>query len=166
VIGVVAVFDARDALLGAMAAAKAQKVRIVTAFSPAYDPEILAAADVPQSAVSVWTVAGGVLGAIGGLALTVWTVRQWPVLMVGGKPLVAVPAFLIIACELTILIAVCATFIGFFVADHAIRRIARGAYEPSMSEARFGLLVACPSAHVPFVGELMTQSGAARWRVA
>jgi hypothetical protein len=161
----VAVFDARDALLAAMGAAKAQKVRIVTAFSPAYDPEILAAADVPRSAVSVWTVAGGVLGAIGGLALTIWTVRQWPVLIVGGKPLVALPPFLIVAFELTILIAVCATFIGFFVGGRAIRRIARAAYEPSMSEARFGLLVACPSAHVPFVGELMTLSGAATWRV-
>ena len=96
--------------------------------------------------------------------MTVWTVRQSPVLILGGKPLVALPPFLIIAFELTILVAVCAAIVGFFVGGHGMRRIARDAYEPSLSEARFGLLVACPTARAQFIGELMIRSGAATWR--
>ena len=41
--GVLGLFDARDALLRAVAAAKAERVAIVTAFSPAYDPAVVAA---------------------------------------------------------------------------------------------------------------------------
>src|SRR5205807_189412 len=115
VIQIVAVFDRRDALLRAMAAAKTHEIRIVTAFSPAFDAEIVAAADAAASAVSLWTLVGGIAGAIGGLALPVWTVGQWPTLIVGGKPLVALPPFLIIAFASTILVAVCAAFIGFVV---------------------------------------------------
>ena len=163
--GVVGLFEARDALLRAITVAKEQRVEIVTTFSPAYDPVILDAINVRGSTVSVWTLAGGVVGAIGGLAFTVWTVRQWPILIVGGKPLVSLPPFLIIAFELTILIAVCATIIAFIAGGRAIRPIARTAYEPSLSEARFGLLLACPPAHAPYIGELLTQSGAAEWRI-
>src|SRR5437868_3091703 len=54
VIGVAA-FDARDALLRAIASAKTQQVTIVTTCSPAYDHEILTAADVAQSSVPRWT---------------------------------------------------------------------------------------------------------------
>ncbi|OLB60757.1 MAG: hypothetical protein DMG04_16880 [Acidobacteria bacterium] len=164
-IGVVALFEVRDALLDAIAAARAQQLTIVTAFSPAYDPRIEAAVGVPRSAVSAWTFAGGVAGAIGGMAFTIWTVRQWPILILGGKPLVALPSFLIVAFESTILIAVCAALAGFFAGGRAMRRVARAAYEPSLSEERFGLLVACVSADAPLIGELMTRSGATAWRV-
>src|SRR5207245_364888 len=161
---IVAVFDRRDALLRAMAAAKTYEIRIVTAFSPAFDPEIVAAA-AAASAVSLWTLVGGIAGAIGGLALPIWTVRQWPTLIVGGKPIVALPPFLIIAFASTILVAVCAAFIGFVVGGHRMRRIVRAAYEPSFSEDRFGLLVACRSTLAASIGELMTRSGAGAWRV-
>jgi hypothetical protein len=165
VTGIIAVFDARDALLAAIAAAKVQRISIVTAFSPAYDPAILSAADVRRSSVSLWTLAGAIAGAVGGLAFAVWTVQQWPVLIVGGKPLVALPAFLVIAFELMILVAVCAAMISFFAGPRAIRRVARAPYQPSFSEAHFGLLLACSSSNAAHVGELMARSGAATWRV-
>ena len=163
--GIVAAFDSREALLRAMAGAKAEHSTIVTAFSPAYDVEILAAADVPRSAVPSWTLAAGVMGAILGLVLTVMTVRRWPTLMLGGKPLIAVPPFLIIAVELTILFAVCATMAGFFVAGRRMQRTARTAYDPSLSGERFGVIVACPSNRASAMGELMTRHGAVTWRV-
>src|SRR5207244_10629138 len=122
-LGVVAWLGVRAALLDAVAAARAQRLTIVTAFSPAYDPRIEAAVGVPRSAVSAWTFAGGVAGAIGGMAFTIWTVRQWAILILGGKPLVALPSFLIVAFESTILIAVCAALAGFFAGGRAMRRV-------------------------------------------
>ena len=110
-------------------------------------------------------MAAGVTGAILGLVLTVMTVRQWPTLMLGGKPLIAVPPFLIIAVELTILFAVCATMAGFFVAGRRMQRAARTAYDPSLSGERFGVIVACPSNRASATGELMTRHGAVTWRV-
>ena len=85
--------------------------------------------------------------------------------IVSGKPLVSVPPFLIIAVELTILFAVCATMAGFFVAGRRMQRTARTAYDPSLSGERFGVIVACPSNRASATGELMTRHGAVTWRV-
>jgi hypothetical protein len=163
--GVMGIFDERDALLRAVEAARAQQVTVVTTFSPAYDDKILAAAGARRSTVPVWTLAGGLAGGIGGLAFTIWTVRQWPVLIVSGKPLVSLPPFLIIAFELTILLAAGAAFFAAIVGGRAMRRLVRSAYDPAFSDARFGLLLACPPADAAQIGELLVRCGAATWRV-
>ena len=48
------------------------------------------------------------------MAFTIYTVLSWP-LMVGGKPIVSIPAFVIIAFELTILFGALATLTGFLI---------------------------------------------------
>src|SRR5207245_2254207 len=141
------------------------RVDIVTAFSPAYDHRILEAIGAQRSGVSRWAFGGAAVGVIVGLAFTIWTVQQWPALVLGGKPQVALPSFLIIAFELTILFATCAAFTGFLLGGRAARRIAGVAYNPSLSDRRFGLLLACRSDDAPTVGALMERSGAATWRV-
>jgi hypothetical protein len=161
----VAVFDARSHLLRAIADAKAQGLEIVTTFMPAYDAEIVAATGVPPSAVPAWTLAGGVAGATGGLAMTVWMALQWPILILGGKPLVSLPTFLIIAFELTILGAVCAAVVAFLFEGRRARRIGRAAYDPSLIQERFGLVVRGPSGGALSIRELMMSSGAVTWRV-
>jgi hypothetical protein len=162
---VMGVFDRREALLGAIAAAKAHGFTIVTAFLPAFDSEIVDAASAHRSVVSQWTLGSGILGGSSALVFTIWTVRQWPGLVVGGKPLVALLPFLIIAFELTILFAACAAVVAVVAGDRAIGRMARRAYEQSFSEARFGLLLACPPAQTTAAGKLLQQHGAAAWRV-
>ena len=57
--GVMALFDSRDALLAAMAAAKRNRLAPVTAFAPTYDEQILRASDAMRSGVAGWTLAGG-----------------------------------------------------------------------------------------------------------
>ena len=163
--GVMALFDSRDALLAAMSAAKSRRLAPVTAFSPAYDEQILRASDGMRSGVAVWALAGGVLGGAAGLAFTIWTVRQWPSLIVGGKPLIAWPPFLIIAFEITILLAAIAAIAAFLVGAYRARRGTGGGYDPSVSDARFGLLIACSPARASEVGVLMVEQGAAEWRV-
>jgi hypothetical protein len=118
-----------------------------------------------RSPVAGWTVAGGLTGGAGGLAFTIWTVRQWPGLTVSGKPLVAWPPFLTIAFELTILVASIAAVGAFLVAAYRARRRSRGVYERSVSDAGFALLMSCPPAQASEIAMTMTEVGAVTCRV-
>jgi hypothetical protein len=164
-IGVMALFDSRDALLAAMAAATRRRIAPLTAFAPAYDEQILRASSARRSSVAAWTLAGGTAGALTSLAFTIWTARRWPALIVGGKPLIAWPPLLIIAFVLTILCAAIAAVAACVVGGWLARRGTRAAYDPSLSDARFGLLIACSRAHLEEMTALLIEHGAATWRV-
>jgi ActD protein len=163
--GVLALFDSRDALLAAMDTAKARQLATVTAFAPAYDEEILRASGAMQSPVGRWALAGGLTGGTSGLAFMIWTVRQWPALIVSGKPLIAWPPFLTIAFELTILLASIAAVGAFLVGAYRARRRSHGVYDRSVSDAGFALLISCSPAQASQIGMLMTEIGAVIWRV-
>ncbi|NIM19089.1 MAG: DUF3341 domain-containing protein [Candidatus Latescibacteria bacterium] len=64
------------------------------------------------SGVRVFALLGAVAGLVTGFVFTIYTVKVWP-LISGGKPLVSIPAFLIIAFELAILFGSLLSFIGF-----------------------------------------------------
>jgi hypothetical protein len=163
--GVMGLFETREALLDAIAATRARGLGGVTAFAPAYDAGVLDASGAMRSPVAGWTLAGGIAGAVAALLFTVWTVRQWPVLLVSGKPLIAWPPFLIIAFEMTILFAAMSAMTAFLVCAHRARVRSQAAYDPSLSDARFGLLVPCPAAGASEIGALMTKLGATTWHV-
>lgn len=64
------------------------------------------------SPLRFFTLAGALMGFILGFAFMVYTVLEWP-LITGGKPLISIPAFIIIAFECTILIGGIVSFVGF-----------------------------------------------------
>ncbi len=64
--------------------------------------------------LSTFTFVGGLTGFMTGFAFTIYTVTSWP-LITGGKPLISIPAFLIIAYILAILFGSLATFFGFLI---------------------------------------------------
>lgn len=64
------------------------------------------------SELRFFTLAGAILGFVLGFAFMVYTVVEWP-LITGGKPLISIPAFIIVAFECTILIGGIVSFIGF-----------------------------------------------------
>ena len=163
--GVMATFERRDDLLAAIAETNARRVRGATAFAPAFDERVLQAAGAVRSPVAAWTLAGGIAGAGSALAFTVWTTRQWPTLVVSGKPLVSWPPLLVIAFELMILLAAAGAVIAFLAAASRARRGTRGAYDPSLSDAQFGLLVPCGPSRAAEIGAVMTSCGAVTWRV-
>ena len=66
------------------------------------------------SKLRFFSLLGSIFGFLGGFAFTIYTVKSWP-LITGGKPLVSIPAFLIIAFEMTILFGALASFAGFFI---------------------------------------------------
>jgi hypothetical protein len=78
-------------------------------------------------------VIGGVIGALGGFVLQVCTNLAYP-LAIGGRPLVAVPAFMLISFELMVLVSVLAG-IGTMLARNRLPRL----HHPLFDAERFGL---------------------------
>ncbi|OGL49562.1 MAG: hypothetical protein A2161_03770 [Candidatus Schekmanbacteria bacterium RBG_13_48_7] len=68
----------------------------------------------PPDVLKYFTFSGAITGLIAGFVFTVYTALSWP-LITGGKPIVSIPAFLIIAFALTILFGALASFAGFLV---------------------------------------------------
>lgn len=79
-----------------------------------------------------FALAGGVLGFGGGLALTIYSVVSFPII-VGGKPIVSLPPFLLIGYLLTILFGSLGTFAGFLLMARlpSPRGLAEGGEFPS-----------------------------------
>ena len=67
-----------------------------------------------KSWVRVFALLGGILGAIGGFTLCVWTATRF-ILPTAGRAIIALPPYLLITYESTILIGTLMTLLGFFV---------------------------------------------------
>ena len=64
------------------------------------------------SRLKFFTLGGALLGMMAGFGLTLFTSLDWP-LCTGGKPIVSILPFIIIAFELTILFGAVFSFVGF-----------------------------------------------------
>ncbi len=79
-------------------------------------------------------------GAAAGFALASFTSLDWP-LITGGKPILSMPAYVIIAFELAILFGVLSTLIGMFINSRLPYVKPMVVYDPEFSAGRFGLYV-------------------------
>lgn len=79
------------------------------------------------SQLKFFTLIGAIAGLLSGFALTIGTSLDWP-LITGGKPIVSLPPYIIIAFELTILFGGILTFVGFLILSRMpdIRTIVSG----------------------------------------
>jgi len=84
----------------------------ITVLSPYPVHEVDEILPSPPSPVRIFALFGAIAGLLIGFGFTIYTVESWP-LLVGGKPLISIPAFLIIAFELTILFGAISSFVGF-----------------------------------------------------
>jgi hypothetical protein len=93
---------------------------------------------VRPSRVRFFTLAGGLTGLATGFVFTILTVVHWP-LNTGGKTLISLPPFVIIAFELTILLGALASLGGFLL----LARLpsARGVLAPEEHGNRFVIVV-------------------------
>ena len=91
------------------------------------------------SPLRFFTLAGALTGLTSGFCLTIFTVLDWPIIT-GGKPLISLPPFIIIAFALTILLGSLASFAGFLI----LGRLPSLKYiqEPVEHENRFIILLA------------------------
>jgi hypothetical protein len=100
-----------------------------------------------ESKLRWYTLAGGILGLLGGLALTYGSSQAWP-LITGGKPITSFIGFSVIVFETIILIAALSTVMGFFIhgglffgAVPGVISLAR--YSERFSIDTYGLFVVC-----------------------
>jgi len=121
--------------------------------------EALTGHGLPRSPVRLFTLVGGVTGTASGFALTIWTVLKWN-LITGGKPVVSIPPFVIIAFELTILLGGLCTLLGLLVTAPIPNLGGTVHYDPRFTADRFGVEVNCPPDQVRQVTEVLRGAGA------
>ena len=112
----------------------------ITAYSPYPEHHIEHALGYGQSPVRVWTLVGALSGTAAGFGFTIFTSVDWP-LVVGGKPIVGIPAYVPIAFEMTVLFGALATVIGLFVLSKIPNVKPSVVYDPEFSAGRYGVFV-------------------------
>ncbi len=160
----IAVFDSPESVRHAIEAGARAGWRATSLCSPAFNEDLLQLVGAVTSPVPAWTLAGGIAGAVFGLVLTIGTVRQWPRLIVSGKPLVAIPSFLVIVFELAILGASIAAMVAFVVASRRARRAAGIACSPVTTDDRFAVLFESAAADSD-AARLLNSMTPREWRI-
>ena len=154
--------DGRAAAAAAAAIRQAGLGTVETA-GPTSDHAVPAALPRPPSPVRLCTLLGALAGCAVGVALPVYTMQAWP-LIVGGKPMVSIPPVVIIAFELSMLGAALGGLAGFL----ALSGLARprgwlsGGRQPDLGFTvdRFGVLVTCAETERAAVRAHLERSGA------
>lgn len=143
--GILASYDYLDSAVDAIGALRKAgfKKRSITAYAPVPEHDLEHAMGYHQSPVRVFALVGALTGTATGFALGIFTSMDWP-LVTGGKPIVSIPAFVVIAFELTILFGALSTVIGLFINTRLPHLRPLVVYDPQFSAGRFGVYVAAP----------------------
>jgi hypothetical protein len=162
--GVLGVYYYVDDAADAVRALRQAGHRRVSVQSPVPHHEIEHALGQGPSLVRWVTFCGGVLGFTGGMALCVYSVYSYP-LVVGGKELVSVPPFMIPTYESMILLGGITNLIGMLALARLPNIAPRAPYDPRFSEDRIGIWVPCEGEAQLKVKEMMAGHGAEEVRV-
>ena len=156
--GLMASFDYLDATVEAIEALRRDGFDEITAFAPFAEHDIEHALGYGPSPVRLFTLVGGLTGAATGFALTIFTSVDWP-LVTGGKPILSIPTYVVIAFELTILFGVLATVIGVFWNMRIPDLNTSVVYDPEFTAGRFGVYVTAPDDRLSAAREILESSG-------
>ena len=152
--GILASYEYLDSTVDAIEGLRKAGFEEIKAYTPYPDHHIEHALGYGQSPVRVWTLVGGLTGAATGLAFTSWTSIDWP-LVVGGKPMVSIPAFVPIIFELTVLFGALATVIGLLVLARIPNLKPAVLYDPEFSAGRYGVYVEASSSRLEEARKIM-----------
>jgi hypothetical protein len=163
--GTLGIFDSLEDTIDAVERLRAAKVGKLTVFSPVPNHDLEHALHPPQSPVRLFTLVGGLTGTATGFALPTWTSLDWP-LVTGGKPIISMPAWVIIAFELTILFGALSTVAGMLILSKLPNRKPLIVYDASFSSDRFGVHVDAAGEKATKAKEIMDTAGAVEIREA
>ena len=138
--GLLASYEYLDDTVDAITDLRKAGFQRLTAYAPFPEHHIEHAMGYDQSPVRVFTLVGALTGTAAGFAFTIWTSMDWP-LITGGKPVLSIPAYVVIAFELTILFGALATVIGLFINSRLPDPRPMVVYDPEFSSGRFGVQV-------------------------
>ena len=107
---------------------------------PAAFPEILEALGRPPTILGRFTLSAAAMGTVGGFALCIATSLAWP-LVTGGKPIVSMPPYVIVAFELSVLIGAVVNLLALTVLAWRGRRQRAIPVDLPFSVDRIGVFV-------------------------
>lgn len=113
--GLVAQFEEHEQLLEAARHAFAEGYRRMDAYSPFPIEGLAEALGREYTAVPLLTLAGGIIGGLGGYFMEWYAMARLYPLNVGGRPLNSWPNFIPVTFELTVLIASLSAFLAVFL---------------------------------------------------
>jgi hypothetical protein len=137
-------YDYLDSAVAAIEGLRKAGFKSLKAYAPYPEHHIEAALGYGQSPVRVFTLVGGLTGTATGFAFTSWTSMEWP-LVVGGKPILSIPAYVPIAFELTVLFGALSTIVGLFILSRLPAVKPPVVYDPEFTNGRYGVQVDAPS---------------------
>jgi Alternative complex III, ActD subunit len=129
------------------------------AYSPIPSQEIATATGARPSHVRTFSLICGIGAALLALAITIGTSVEWNIIA-GGKPIVSLPAFLVVTFELMCLGGAAGGVLGFFLLNGMPAFDLKPGYLPSFSGDRFGLIVQCAEADSERFESLLRTAGA------
>ena len=135
----------------------------VVAYTPVPDHAVDQALHVSVSPVRLFVLVGGLLGCTLGFAFPIYTVLDWP-LITGGKPLISIPPFVVIAFELTILLGAISGMLGFLLLSGLPRVTGKPAPDPRFTNDMNGISVTCAPGQRAAVRDCLERSGASEIR--
>lgn len=159
--GVLASYDYLDATLDTIHALRERGFEEITAFSPFPEHHIEKALGYGKTPVGMFTLVGGLTGAATGFGLATFASLDWP-LVVGGKPILSMPAYVIIAFEMTILLGVFFTVIGVFWNMRVPDLKSDVVYDPEFSAGRFGIYVTATDDRLAEARQILESHGPSR----
>lgn len=162
--GVMGVFAYVDEARAAVLALRQAGHRDLSVFSPVPYHEIEEVLEQGPSLVRWVCFAGGLTGLTGGFALCIYSVLSWP-LAVGGKELVSLPPFVVIAYESMILLAGLANLAAMLALGRLPQTRSRAPYDPRFTEDRIGIWVPGAGEAARHAAELLQGHGAEEVRV-
>jgi molybdopterin-containing oxidoreductase family membrane subunit len=136
------VFPDEEKAVSAIEALKPLSWELDRVHSPFPSHRILEALKLKKSRVGYFTLAGGILGFLFGLALAIFTALRWG-LIVSGKPIVSMLPFFIVGFEFTILFSVLGNVIGLLILTRLPRYQDLEKYDPRFSSDHFGIVASC-----------------------
>lgn len=158
---VLGVFAHVDTTVRALEQLRAKGYHDLTVYTPVpvHEIEDVLERDRPVSRVRLFTLIGGLTGTVSGFLLTIWSALVWG-LTTGGKPVVSIPPFVVIAFEMTILFGGLATLIGMVVLGGLPRLTPSPTFDPRFTNDRFGVAVHCAAGRGGSVREILRGAGA------
>ena len=138
--GILASYEYLDATVDAIEGLRKAGFKDIKAYAPYPEHHIEDALGYDQSPVRVFTLVGALTGTAAGFAFTSWTSAEWP-LVVGGKPIISIPAFVPIAFEMTVLFGALSTVIGLFILSRLGTVKPAVVYDPEFTAGRYGVYI-------------------------
>ena len=157
---ILGIYSYVDLLVNSIKQLRKKGFENIRVFSPCPIHEIEDSLDTGKepSKVKYFTLTGAIIGALVGVAFTVLTSIDWPI-VTSAKPIVSIPPYMIIIFECMILIGGLSTFLGLIINARLRKDVPPNLYDERFTNDKFGILVHCSPSHLEEVESILKESG-------